>query len=163
MGGKEAMNPIPSISNEATPARQVLNPQPAAAQQPAAASASSAVAVSSSVNVTMVHTQVDAMLGAIGGGVQDNKMLRMMIALLILQALLTNDQEQQDAAMAGLLDMLGMSSGKRPTQMISLHSATDVVQIQQQSTVLATNQAALSPTATEGDPRDPGSQIDLSA
>jgi len=124
---------------------------------------STGVSLSSTLNITLVNSQVDAMLGAIGGGVQDNKLLRMMIALLILQALLTNDSEQQQGAVASLLDSLGQADGGRRGGTIGLQSATSVVQIQQQSTVLATDQAVVSLTGTGGESGGTGEGLDLTA
>jgi hypothetical protein len=109
----------------------------------------------------MVNTHVEAMLQGIGGGLQDNQMLRMVIALLILQALLAKDGGSQQSAIEGLINLIGM--GGQRTQSVSMHSATNVVQIQQQSTVLMTGQAAVGATGAEGDPNASGEQIDVSA
>ena len=111
----------------------------------------------------MVHTQVDAMLSAIGGDVQNNQMLRMIIGLLILQALLANDGGNQQAGASAMLDLLGQNGANRQATLLSLHSATNAVQIEQQSTVVMTGQAPLAPTAAEGDPDGSGRNIDLSA
>jgi hypothetical protein len=125
-------------------------------------SASAASVVSCSTSVTMVNTQVAAMLNTIGGGLQHNELLRMMIALMILQALLSQDGGNQKAAMEGMMELFRAATGQRTTT-VSLHSATNVVQLEQQSTVLMTGQAALAPTTTEGDPNSSGDQIDISA
>jgi hypothetical protein len=111
----------------------------------------------------MVHTHVDAMLAAIGPEVQNNQFLRMIIGLLILQALLANDGGNQQVGTNALLDLLGLSGANRQSEVVSMHSATNVVQIEQQSSVVMTSQAALTPTATEGDAENSGRQIDLSA
>ncbi|MCP4247938.1 MAG: hypothetical protein GY778_12895 [bacterium] len=121
------------------------------------------MAVSSSLNVTMVYSQVDAMMSNIGGGIQDNKLLRMMIALMIMQALLAEDGGNQQAGANALMDLLGHSGGSQQSGMVGIRSATNVVQIQQQSAVLMTDQAATAPTATEGDPDSSGNNVDLSA
>ena len=157
-----AIQPVADNVPGGSPFRPTAPTQPSAASQTAAAATSTAV-VSSSLNVTMIHTHVDAMLAAIGGEAQNNQLLRMMIALLILQALLGNDGGNQQAGASALLDLLGQTGANRHSEMVSLHSATNVVQIEQQSEVVMTSQAPLAPTATEGDPDNSGREIDLSA
>ena len=119
-------------------------------------------AMSSTTSVTMINTQVDAMLESLGGGLQDNQLLKMVIALMILQALLAKDGGSQQAAIEGLLNVLGVVAG-RGSQAVSLQSATNVVQIQQQSTVLLTSHAALTPDSAKGDPQEPGENLDMTA
>ncbi len=155
------MNPVQPIGGYAASPQPV---QGTAASPVSAAGGSVATlsAVSNSVSVSMIHTQVDAMLESIGGGVQDNQMLRMIIGLLILQALLAEDGGNQQPPIDRLVGLLGSVGGAR-SQALSLHSATNVVQIQQQSTVLMTSQAAVAPTGTEGDPAGSGNQVDISA
>ena len=97
------MNPVQPVGNAAA------GVAPAQAAQPQAVSSSGTSAqavaqVSSSVSMSVVHTQVDAMLQTIGGGLQDNELLRMVIALLIMQALLAKDGGNQQSAIDGLID-----------------------------------------------------------
>ena len=155
------MNSVQPVGPNPTGAVPTQGVQAAPVSAPGT-SATAVSAVSSSLSISMVHTQVDTMLQAIGGGVQDNQLLRMVIALMILQALLAKDGGSQQAAIDGLLDVLRTGAGQRTTA-VSMHSATNVVQIQQQSTVLMTGQAALAPTHAEGDPNGPGGRMDLSA
>lgn len=145
-------------ATNATPA----SPAPTAATTKAADSATS-VSLVSSVNTTAIYSQVDTMLAAVGGGVQDNQLLRMIIGLLILQVLMGGDGGSQQAGAGALLSMLGLAGADRQAQVATLHSATNLVQIEQQSATLVTSQAVLSPTATEGDPDNPGSHVDLEA
>ncbi len=156
------MNPVQPVSGGIGGAQQVTSVQSPASAQPAAGMSSASSISATSVNITMVHSQVDALLNSIGGGMENNKLLRMMIGLLIMQALLSNEQEQQQAAVTGLLDSLGMGAADRQSS-VGIHSATNVVQIQQQSVTLSTSQAVVGSTGAEGDPQDSGSQIDLSA
>lgn len=155
------MNPVQPVGPSPTGAVPTQGVQAAPVSVPGT-SATAVSAVSSSLSISMVHTEVDAMLQAIGGGVQDNQLLRMVIALMILQALLAQDGGSQQAAIDGLLDVLRTGTGQR-TAAMSMHSATNMVQIQQQSTVLMTGQAALATTGAEGDPSGPGERMDLSA
>ena len=160
------MNPIQPVGDSAagiTTPRADRTAELAGTSQATATQASTAMEVSSTLNVTMVYSQVDAMLSNVGGGTQDNQLLRMVIALMIMQALLAEDGGSQQSGANALMDLLGLSGGSGQSGMIGLHSATNVIQIQQQSTVLMTGQAAIAPTATEGDPDRSGDNIDLSA
>jgi len=135
-----------------------------AGQAPAASAAEGAAtsAVSTSTSISVVSTQVDAMLASIGGGVENNQFLRVLLALLIMQALLGGDGLQKSSASA-VMDLLGQAGGNRQASLLTLHSATNIIQIEHASTILTTSQAATTPTATEGDPDRTGGQIDLSA
>ncbi len=160
------MNPIQPVGDSAagiTAPRADRTAELASTSQATSTQASTAMEVSSTLNVTMVYSQVDAMLSNVGGGIQDNQLLRMVIALMIMQALLAEDGGNQQSGANALMDLLGLSGGSGQSGLIGLHSATNVIQIQQQSTVLMTGQAATAPTATEGDPNSSGANIDLSA
>lgn len=146
-----------------TPVTQPAQANPAQAASTTPSASAPSVSMVSSVNTTAIYSHVDTMLAAVGGGVQDNQLLRMIIGLLILQVLMGVDGGNQQTGAGALLGMLGLAGADRQTQAATLHSATNVVQIEQQSTLLTTSQAVLSPTATEGDPNDPGSQVDLEA
>ena len=154
-----------SISGtQQTPVTNQVTPSPTTATASVgAAGATTSTTTVSSVRATSVYAQVDAMLAAVGGSVQNNELLRMIIGLLILQVLMGADGGGQESAAGALLGMLAQADAGRQGGVASLHSATNVVQIQQQSTVLTTSQAVLSPTATEGGPNNPGSQVDVEA
>jgi hypothetical protein len=93
----------------------------------------------------------------------NNQLLRMMLALLILEALLAQDGGgQQAGAGAGSLSGNG-SRGSMLASMMSVQSETSIVQIQHQSTTLATSHAVQSLGATSGDPQSDGSQLDVRA
>lgn len=67
---------------------------------------SSAVA-GRSVGMLTINTQVAQLLQSIGGGVQNNQSLQLMIALLILLALLQQPQRSQRTAADAWIDLLG--------------------------------------------------------
>jgi|GEM_PF-4010474 len=72
---------------------------------------SSSVSGSSlSISATMIHSSVTTMLAGIGGGLKDDRMLRMIIAMLILSALLERRRESDCSAelLKGLGQGLGM-------------------------------------------------------
>jgi hypothetical protein len=109
----------------------------------------------SSSSITLVHTSIDSMLAQIGGGVQNDSYLRMIIALLILNALLNSDHARGGSA-------VGLPNAPRPqsmASMISMHSETNCIQIQEQSVTLASNQAVQ--TTTAGGDSGNGGRVDL--
>ncbi len=74
------------------------------------AAGSSAVAKSSlSISATMISSSVCTMLAGLGGGLDDDRMLRMIIGLLILLAML--DGERNSGASTQMLDRLTQGSG----------------------------------------------------
>ena len=108
------MNPIQPVGDSAagvTAPRADRTAEMAGTSQAKATQVSTAMEVSSTLNVTMVYSQVDAMLSNVGGGVQDNKLLRMLIALMIMQALLAQDGGNQQSGANALMDLLGLSGG----------------------------------------------------
>lgn len=156
------MNPIQPVGGQVQPQAPTQASQAAPAGATLATASSNMTSMSSTTSVTMINTQVDTMLASLGGGLQDNQLLKMVIALMILQALLATDGGSQQAAIDGLLNVLGAVAG-RGSQAVSLQTATNVFQIQQQSTILMTGQAALAPDAAQGDPNEPGENLDMTA
>lgn len=88
-----------------------------------------------------VQSQVDTLLASFGSEVAGNQFLRMIIALLILNALLGKQDDEhtskasQLAGLAGGLNSLGRSAD------YAMFSETNVIQIQHQSTLVYTDQA----------------------
>ena len=77
-----------------------------------------------------VFSQVGQMLESIGGGVQNDQLLRMMIALLILQALLENSSGGGDQATNPLDVLNNMQSGS----VAGLYASSTSIEIQQTMT-----------------------------
>jgi hypothetical protein len=151
------MGPVQPVGQGIQPG---IGISPTAGADGAAASAgvsSTALTASvSSMRITMVHTSVDAMLAQIGGGVQNDTYLRMIIALLILNALLNGERASSDSA-------VGLPNASRPpssASLLSLHSETNSIQIQEQSVMLATNQAVQT-ISDGGDSQTHGGRVDL--
>lgn len=114
---------------------------------------------SSSTSISMVYSQVDMMLGNVGIDLEDNQVLRMIIALMILEALLAQDGGNQQAGGVGLL----AGTGQRSSSMagfLSIQSETNIVQIQQQSTALSSTQAFQSIGLGAGEGNANGSRLD---
>ncbi len=95
-----------------------------------------------------VQTQVDTLLASFGPEMAADQQLRMILAMIILEALLSRgeDASQSRAAELGGL-VAGLNTMGRQGQ-FTLFSATNVVQIQQQSTLVQSSYAVQ--TSTEG-------------
>ncbi|MEK6798248.1 MAG: hypothetical protein AABZ12_04730 [Planctomycetota bacterium] len=104
--------------------------------------------------ISSVNMQVSQMLSSIGGGVQGDKTLEMMIALLILLALLQQSTTAQQSS-AGLLDTLGR--GKSSAPQVAYSSSTYVAYHTTQINIGASAGQEANPSA-DGDGR-----LDLSA
>ncbi len=91
---------------------------------------SSAVAKSSlSISATMINSSVSTMLAGLGGGLEDDRMLRMIIGLLILLAML--DGERHSGASTQMLGRLTQGSGM--TEAVA-HSQFSMISIDIQQT-----------------------------
>ena len=126
--------------------------------------AGQATSISAVSNTTsMVYSRVDAMLSNVGMNLQDNQMLRMIIALLVLQALL--GQEGTNQSQGGGLGLLAGAGGRAESTsaLLSLQSQTNVVQIQHQSSTMLTSQAIQSIGLESGQNQDGGERLDLRA
>ena len=117
----------------------------------------------SSITTTALNVQasVDALLESLGEGLASDQQLRMIIALLILNALLGKDQDQptnKSAELAGLLTGSGLFGGR---SRLAIFSATNIIQIQHQSTLVYTDQAVQTIAGDAPGGQDPrGSQLD---
>lgn len=119
---------------------------------------------STSTVMSAVHSRVDSMLSSLGLDSQTNDVLRMIIGLLILEALLARDGGSQQAGGAGLQDF---GSALRASAFAPLlggyHSETNLVQISHQSTTVSTSWAVQS-TGLSGDGSDSsGAHLDTQA
>ncbi len=132
--------------------------------QASAAGAITGGTPSLSQSAISVQTQVDDLLASFGPELAGDQQLRMIIALLILQALLGRDEDNTShkatelAGLAANLDSFG-----RPSQ-IALFSETNIVQIQHQSTLVYSDQAIQTTTEGElGGGGASGSRLDVKA
>jgi predicted lipid-binding transport protein (Tim44 family) len=102
---------------------------------------------------------VSQFLNDIGGGLDGNQSLKLLIAVLILNALLAADGGSQQQP---TLDLLGSGRGNRAS--FDIQSATSIVQVSHFSATLVSSQAVQSLGQTPGDPSGgTGEQLDLSA
>lgn len=134
------MGPISAIGTTGTSMpRQVTN-----TTAPSGASGTGSIATTS-MAVSRVNSSVAQMLQNIGGGIEDNKMLRMLIAALVLLALLEEAQAGGDNG-TNLLSGLGEGQGSR-SQYVGIFSSSTTVSIEQTSTTIffASDAAAIAP------------------
>ena len=133
--------------------------QPAAAPQ----TATSVSATSSVTNISVVYSRVDSMLDSLGLDQQANQVLRMILALLIMEALLGQDGGSRQSGGVGLsaTDILA-HHGMRSENM-GIQAETNMIQIQQQSTTLTTSQAVQSLTDANEQGDAEGTTLDTRA
>ena len=111
---------------------QQLQPQVSQSSIVSATSSGASIA-STSISVTMIHSQVNAMLSSLGGGLENNQMLRLLIALMILDALLTGQQGDGSSGGSALLGALGQLGSNQNELAMQIESTSLTVEIQQQS------------------------------
>jgi len=97
----------------------------------------------STSNVTMVYSRVDSLMSSVGLDLQNNQLLRMILALMIMQALLGQEDGNQQVRGADILSA-GLGRTLSSVSVLSMQSETNVVQIQHQSSTLSTAQAVQS-------------------
>jgi hypothetical protein len=114
------------------------------------AAGATATISSTSTVMSVVHSRVDSMLSSLGLDTQANEVLRMIIALLILEALLARDGGSQQAGGAGLQDFGSALRASVFAPLRGYHSETNLVQISHQSTTVSTAWAIQS-TGLSGD------------
>jgi len=110
-------------------------------------------------SVAQVSAAVGELLKAIGGGVENDQALRMLVVLFILMALLEKPQVHDGAANAAL-QQLG-NTGNAGTRFVSLSSSSTTIEIQQSSTtvVYGSVEGQSAPSKTGVSP--PGGEIDV--
>ena len=112
--------------------------------------------------LTRVHSAVSGLLQSIGGGLEDDKTLRMLIALIILLALLESSQNGV-ASSRNALASLG-AGGVGQSQFISISYSSTTISIQQTITTMVLQSADGYASGFNGEPvESPGGQLDISA
>lgn len=117
---------------------------------------------SDALAVTRVYSAVSELLQSIGGGLEDDKTLRMLIALIILLALLENFQESAVSSRNALAS-LGAGRMGRPIWVGGYYSSTTIT-IQQTTTTMFLQTAEGYAPATNGETvESTGGQLDVPA
>lgn len=161
--GPTTVDTVSTAGASAPTAFQVTNPTMGSAPAPASYAGSIASPSTLTSTAVMIQTQVNSLLASFPSEMNGEQMLRMIIALLILQALLGKQDGQPMSQMAQLGGLAGgLDAFGRRSEFV-LFSSTNIVQIQHQSTLVYTPQAVQ--TITEGEPGGqdaPGSRLDVS-
>ena len=161
--GRDIMGPISGITGGA--GYQPWNIQPSASTAADSLRAAGGAGVlgtgasgstTSAQSVTEVYASVTQMLQSIGGGVEDDKLLRLLIALMILMALFENQQEQQRAGTEAL-QALGTNGGGG--QSIGIYSSSTSISIEHTQTTIIWGDTYGS---NGGSQADPGGTLDVS-
>lgn len=125
------------------------------------------VGSSSSLVMTAVsvQAQVDGFLQSFGSELAGDQQLRMVIALLILQALMRQQRDEGDVqgGEMAVLNAAAEALGRRPSY--TVFSETNIIQMQHQSTLLITDQAVqtLDGSASGGGQVSTGENLDVNA
>lgn len=88
-----------------------------------------------------IHTQADALVASFGSKAQGDQSLRMIIALLILEALLGKDGGKGSSKASEMGGLAAGFAGFTQRTDLALFSSTNIVQLQHQSTQVYTDQA----------------------
>ncbi len=124
------------------------------------AQSSSSIVQSSSMSFTSVNTSVTQMLQSIGGGVENDQMLKMLIGLMILLSLLGSQQEEGEGGSQSQMGQMGMESSSQ-SQYVGIFASSTTVSMQQSSTTMISSSDAGMSMNNEGAPAE-GSNIDVS-
>ena len=162
------MGPIPSINIGSAGGTSSPQPMPdtvRGAATPGAATNEGAVASSNvssrAIAMTKVHSEVAQLLQSVGGGVENNQLLRLLIAAMILLALLTGSENEGQTENQSL-SSLGARGADR-SQYVGIFASSTTITIEQTSvTAVAFNGPAASGATTDTAAPQSGDQIDLS-
>lgn len=158
------MGPISSVS--LNPAVQNASSLGAAniggaAQTGATSPTTAAGVLSGSQSITNVFAAVSTMMQSIGGGVENDRLMRMLIALMIILSLLQGQQEAQSQSGGNELAQLGGGANGRSSY-IGIFSSSTTIIFQQTTTQVSLSSYEQSAVGKQV-PTAPGSQVDLSA
>ncbi|MCH7883867.1 MAG: hypothetical protein IIC01_01330 [Planctomycetes bacterium] len=122
--------------------------------------ATSTSAISDPTRVSEVFAAVTQLLRGLGQGLENDAVLKMIIALLILMALLESSSEPAKSQNNNLLSLGGGAS--QPFSAITMTASSTTISIQQTSVYIVGGSAAQAFETLESTP-EPGGQVDLSA
>jgi hypothetical protein len=159
------MGPISPVNLGSLTGASPLQPTPAASAGTASTGAGGTGAVSSDMSsnamtLMNVMTGVSQLLEDVGGDLKNDKLLRMMIALLILVTLLNESQDQSGSRSQGLGQPGSGSGGGQPV--FEMVSSSTTIAIQQTSITTMVYTAEDTVGSAGENPYTPGGLIDLS-
>lgn len=144
-GGGMGAAPAPTIST--------------AGQTQSVSMSSSFSSMSQSMAITRVHSQVAQMLQSVGGGLEHDKTLQMLIATILLMALLEASQKDTQGTAETLQALGGGGQGSGQSQSLSLYASYTSISIQQTSISSVTTSSFSSSMDITGAP-PVGNQLD---
>jgi len=118
--------------------------------------------VGQSLQITNVNMSVGQMLQGIGGGVENDKGLQMLIALMILMALLQNMQQQQGGS-SGSSSQGSGGGGLDAAQFLNQTMSGNSITFEQSSMTLSSMTVTGAYQTTGEQPQASGQQIDVPA
>ena len=156
------MIPIqPTGDYSATP---VYANQAAATGQAATLQTASTVASTSSVtSLTTIQQQVGTMLNTVSPALDNNQYLKLLIAMLILNTLLNENGSASQGGQGAMNALETLTGGRNNALFMAVETATNTVQVQQQSLRLDTIDAAQSAWQSSQTTDGSGQKMDLSA
>jgi len=132
-----------------------------AAQAGGTSPTTAAGVLSGSQSITNVFAAVSTMMQSIGGGVENDRLMRMLIALMIILSLLQGQQEAQSQTGGNGLAQLGSGVNGRSSYIGFFSSSTTIIF---QQTTTQVSLSSYEQYAAGGQVQTaPGSQVDLSA
>ena len=150
--------------NTAAGAASTGNTQSLATGQSAtAASSLTSLQSSSTVSMTIVNQQVETMLGNVDQGLLSNENLKLLLAIMIMNALLADDGGTQQTGQGALKALEDFAGGRNNSLYIAIESSTNTVQIEQYSSRLDTVEATQSLSQSNAEQGQLGSGLDTSA
>ena len=120
----------------------------------------SSSAIGQTMSLTKVHSEVAQLLQGVGGGLENNKVLQMMIALLVLLALLDESLGQAGAG-SNALGALSRGSAERPMLFSASVSSTTIMVQQTSMTLTASGMDVFATLDDQAQPQ--GGKVDLAA
>ncbi len=113
------------------------------------------------IAITQLHTAVSQLLQSVGGGLEDDKVLQMLIALIILLALL---RESQGASASPPNALAPLATRGGPTQFVSFYSSSTTIVVEQTTTTMVFQAMDVYGAAADsGQGQSKGGQVDSAA
>lgn len=164
--------PISPINGSSQQAASLQGLTPAALPTDGASSGPSTVAgasasLSSSTAIMSVQSSVTQMLQSVGGGIENNEALRMLIATLIVLAMLQELLKDDEAGgkQSSSMQLPGQGNGNR-SAFVGLYYSSSTVSYQQSTTTVLSVGGSQTLSGTAGQSpsgvEDPGSGLDVS-
>lgn len=142
------MDPISAVSTGSANASSALRPASDRAVVGGQVGANQAIGGSSMQAIGQVFSEVTDLLRSIGGGVENDKLLRMLVALMIIMALLDRGSGTGDSTQGAGAPLDAGGDGR--SQYVGIFSSSTTISIQQTSTTVVMGAGAEGFDASDG-------------